>query len=352
MTDVSPWKLPADDPKRLTVVRTLLEVIYACTHFLSPVLVEASSKVFTKLNTPPVPIRRLRPTLDNLTPGTEIGAAASKKAGEGSGDILFTKGETADAKARIEEEAAKKKAAKEEAERKRAAAAAAAERAKAGGTAGTAEDDLHKLDLRVGKVVEVVKHPEADALYVEQVCKVPYPAVWRAIGMQREARPIRATSGVYAFVLVRWQLTENRPPSPLQVDIGEPSGPRRVVSGLVKYMSAETLLNSRVVLLANTKPSKLKGVESQAMLLCAFSADGAQCSLLTPPADAPLGQRIVFEGHDAPPEPTLNPKKKVWEKLQPDMNTGDDGTARYKGLVYATPFGPCVAGTVKGGIIK
>lgn len=150
-------------------VRTLLEVVYVCTHFLSPVLVEAAGKVFTMLGTPAVPIGQLKPCLANLTPGTPIGAAASKKAGEGSGDVLFDKGETGEVKARIAAEGAKKKAAKEEADRKRAAAAAAEERAKAGGSTGGPEDDLHKLDLRVGKVVQVAKHPEADALYVEQV---------------------------------------------------------------------------------------------------------------------------------------------------------------------------------------
>jgi methionyl-tRNA synthetase len=145
---------------------------------------------------------------------------------------------------------------------------------------------------------------------------------------------------------------EYKTPPRLQVDLGEASGPRRVVSGLVKYMSAEALLHRRVVLLANTKPSKLKGVESQAMLLCAFSADGATCGLLTPPPDAPLGQRIVFDGHHAPPEPVLNPKKKVWESLQADMKTDAGGVARYKSLAFATPQGPCLAADVPLGTIK
>jgi len=60
-------------------VRTLLEVIYACTHFLAPTLVLAAVKIWDKLGTPPVPIAQLRPGLDNLAPGTPIGAAASKK---------------------------------------------------------------------------------------------------------------------------------------------------------------------------------------------------------------------------------------------------------------------------------
>lgn len=47
---------------------------------------------------------------------------------------------------------------------KTAAAAAAAENA--------AADDVvapHRLDIRVGKIVQVGRHPDADALYVEQI---------------------------------------------------------------------------------------------------------------------------------------------------------------------------------------
>ena len=65
-----------------------LEVIYACTHFLAPVLVDAAQRVWEKLGTPPVPISRLRPTLSNQAPGTPVAASASKD------DVLFAKGET------------------------------------------------------------------------------------------------------------------------------------------------------------------------------------------------------------------------------------------------------------------
>jgi len=134
--------------------------------------------------------------------------------------------------------------------------------------------------------------------------------------------------------------------------LGEPTGPRRVVSGLVKYMTAEALLGRRVVLLANTKPSKLKGVESQAMLLCAFAADGSAVELVEPPPGAPLGERVVFDGHDAPPEKQLNPRKKLWDRLQPEMNTAHDGTARFQQLPFSTPHGPCKCASIAGGAIK
>ena len=53
--------------------------------------------------------------------------------------------------------------------------------------------DLDLLDIRVGKVLKAWKHPEADALFVEEV------------------------------------------------DVGEPEGPRTICSGLVKYVSQEVL---------------------------------------------------------------------------------------------------------------
>ncbi|CAL1284262.1 unnamed protein product, partial [Larinioides sclopetarius] len=54
-----------------------------------------------------------------------------------------------------------------------------------------------------------------------------------------------------------------------KVDLGDPSGPRTVVSGLAKIIPMEELENRLVVALCNLKPAKMRGVESQAMILCA-----------------------------------------------------------------------------------
>lgn len=53
-----------------------------------------------------------------------------------------------------------------------------------------------------------------------------------------------------------------------RIDVGEPE-PRTVVSGLVAYVSQEELQDRTVLLLCNLKPQKMRGIESQAMLLCA-----------------------------------------------------------------------------------
>jgi aminoacyl tRNA synthase complex-interacting multifunctional protein 1 len=56
--------------------------------------------------------------------------------------------------------------------------------------------------------------------------------------------------------------------------------------------------------------------------------------LVTPPADAPAGERVYFEGWQGEPEGVLNPKKKVWETLQPAFTTTSDlGVAFDAGVV-------------------
>lgn len=58
----------------------------------------------------------------------------------------------------------------------------------------------------------------------------------------------------------------------LQLSLGEEQ--RTVVSGIRKWYAPEQLLGKRVVLVANLKPAKLRGVLSQGMILAAEDADG------------------------------------------------------------------------------
>ena len=48
--------------------------------------------------------------------------------------------------------------------------------------------------------------------------------------------------------------------------------------------------------------------------------------LVDPPKGAQAGERVFFEGwEDGEPEKVLNPKKKVWETIQPGFTTTDGG---------------------------
>jgi methionyl-tRNA synthetase len=59
----------------------------------------------------------------------------------------------------------------------------------------------------------------------------------------------------------------------LTIDLGEAS-PRTVVSGIAMHYAPEELVGQQVVLVANLEPRKMRGVESQGMVLMAEDATG------------------------------------------------------------------------------
>ena len=74
----------------------------------------------------------------------------------------------------------------------------------------------------------------------------------------------------------------------LQVDLGTEK--RQVVAGIAESYAAETLVGKRVVIVANLKPAKLMGVESNGMVLAA-SVDG-KAVLCTFDAEVPPGAKV------------------------------------------------------------
>lgn len=58
----------------------------------------------------------------------------------------------------------------------------------------------------------------------------------------------------------------------LTVKVGEES--RTIVSGIAKFYTAEQLVGKNVIVIANLKPHKFKGIESKGMLLAASDNDG------------------------------------------------------------------------------
>ena len=73
------------------------------------------------------------------------------------------------------------------------------------------------------------------------------------------------------------------------VDLG--SEQRTIVSGIAKYYTPEEMVGKQVVVVANLKPAKLRGIESQGMLLCAVSADG-DVVLVSPEKRVPAGSEV------------------------------------------------------------
>lgn len=65
----------------------------------------------------------------------------------------------------------------------------------------------------------------------------------------------------------------------LTVKLGEET--RTVISGIAKFYTPEEMVGKRVVMIANLKPAKLRGIESRGMILCAEDAEG-NLSLVSP----------------------------------------------------------------------
>jgi len=123
----------------------------------------------------------------------------------------------------------------------------------------------------------------------------------------------------------------------LSVDLGEEKE-RQIVSGLRKAKTQKQLQGALVLVWSNLKPSNLKGMRSEGLVLCASNDN--QTELVKPPSGATAGERIVVSGYKNSEAPTvsINPKKKEHEKYLLHLATDASGTVMYANasLVDAT----------------
>ena len=84
-------------------------------------------------------------------------------------------------------------------------------------------DDFKKIELIVGTVEECKKHPDADKLLVSQI------------------------------------------------NLGKET--RQIVSGIADHYTPEEFVGKKVIVVANLKPAKLRGIESQGMILAGDKRD-------------------------------------------------------------------------------
>ncbi|KAF9596611.1 hypothetical protein IFM89_012734, partial [Coptis chinensis] len=94
------------------------------------------------------------------------------------------------------------------------------------------EVSITTLDIRVGIITDVKKHPDVDSLYVQEI------------------------------------------------DVAEET-PRTVVSSLVKYIPLEEMQNRKVCVLCNLKPVKMRGIQSHAMVLATSNDDHTKVSTIS-----------------------------------------------------------------------
>jgi methionyl-tRNA synthetase len=75
------------------------------------------------------------------------------------------------------------------------------------------------------------------------------------------------------------------------IDIGEPS-PRQVLAGIAEYYEPEKMVGRKVVVVANLKPRKLRGYESQGMVVAASVGEDGRPVIATFTEDVPNGARL------------------------------------------------------------
>ena len=106
--------------------------------------------------------------------------------------------------------------------------------------------EFDKLALKVGKIIEIERHPKADKLYVEKI------------------------------------------------DMGN-GEVRQIVSGLVPYFTEDELKGKNVVVAYNLKAAKLRGVMSEGMVLAAEDEAGT-VEIVSP--DCEPGEWVTIEGSE------------------------------------------------------
>jgi len=104
--------------------------------------------------------------------------------------------------------------------------------------------DWQKLDLRIGKILQVEDIPNADKLYK------------------------------------------------LSVDLGKELGLRTICAGIKEYVSGEDIQGKKSVFLVNLEPRLLKGIESQGMIMAAGSKESNKFVLLEPSNDIEVGTKV------------------------------------------------------------
>nr|WP_315124951.1 methionine--tRNA ligase [uncultured Porphyromonas sp.] len=103
-------------------------------------------------------------------------------------------------------------------------------------------EDFQKLDIRVGTVLECTKVPKADKL--------------------------------------------------LQFRLDDGLGGRTIISGLAEHYAPEELVGKQVCFIANLPPRKLRGIESEGMILSALDAETGRLRVITPEQGVAPGSEV------------------------------------------------------------
>lgn len=244
ISDAKPWELAKDAGQ----LQTLNAVLYRAAEtlrwlavMLYPVMPSAVREIYAGLGLPgdPAKIDPADLAWGELHPGTSIGEVKP----------LFPRIEKVKTMEEIKKQESEKPGSGPE------AAAAQPTEVQGSGQHATEADavpgvasyiditDFAKVELRVGEVLTAERIPKADKLLL------------------------------------------------ITVDIGEEK-PRQILAGIAQYYEPEGLIGRKIVVVANLKPRKLRGYESQGMLLAASIGEEGKPVIATFAEEVPNGARL------------------------------------------------------------
>lgn len=228
--ETAPWVLAKDEanaPRLATVMYNLLESIRIATILLTPVMPSTVEKIFAQIGAP--------------APLTTYESAGVF--GQLPLDVTVAKGETLFPRIDLAAELAVLEAGKTAQKQEEKPTAPKEAKTMPEGVASLITiDDFAKVELRVAQVVDCVKVEKSDKL--------------------------------------------------LQLQLDDGSGTaRQVVSGIAKWYTPEDLTGKKVVVVANLKPVKLRGVESNGMILAADAGEDTVAVLFVDTA-VPNGSKV------------------------------------------------------------
>lgn len=208
--ETMPWALAKEESKKAeldTVLYNLAEALRIATVMISPILHVTADRIFAQLGVgEDLRTYESAKSFGRMKSGTKLH----------KGEILFPRLDVDKELAVLEELFCPKE---EKAKNEKPEAQKPASDESGLKKPEITIDEFRRADLRVGKVLEAQKHPKADKLLV------------------------------------------------FKIKVGEQI--RTIVSGIAKFYKPEELVGRNVVIVANLKPVKLRGIESQGMILSA-----------------------------------------------------------------------------------
>lgn len=225
--ETTPWVLGKDEARKAELNRVLydlVESLRAISVMIEPFIPTTARRIWAQLNLPQN-FDEIRISDIEGWGKTPVGVKINKP------EQLFPRIEIEEEKPEAKKEVKENKKAKKEEQK-------AQEKAKANEDGMIGIEDFSKIDLRVVEILAAEPVPKTDKLMK------------------------------------------------IQVSLGDEE--RTVVSGIAKFYKPEDLIGKHVILVANLKPAKLRGVMSHGMLLAASKGDELQVVETT----MPVGSKV------------------------------------------------------------